>query len=299
MNRRDEIEKIASSLEYFCNNSYLLVKKFREDINTSDDDEELAIAQCILQIAVCRIQSLLKLSGGICIVPNRKDISLLEPTSMVAIFRSLYELVFIFRNIYIMTENASERKILLNIWQIRGFNNRLSPKAIPEDKELRSKYLKEQEEDKSHVEELRKDIELNLGTLNITDGAKSKIRKTMMSDSSAINGYKFVRKNGTIDTFERISLTDSPEYLYESHELDIIYPLLSMYTHPSYLSVLQFGQMFNNKHNEELLMTILKGTCLLNVRLIYDFCQFIPACQEYYKNIATNDIAELLKTIGF
>ena len=73
MNRRDEIEKIASSLEYFCNNSYLLVKKFRENIANSDDDEELAIAQCLLQVAVCRVQSLLKLSSGICIVPNKND----------------------------------------------------------------------------------------------------------------------------------------------------------------------------------------------------------------------------------
>lgn len=299
MNRRDEIEKIAGSLEYFCNNSYLLVKKFRENIANSDDDEELAIAQCLLQVAVCRVQSLLKLSSEICIVPNRKDISLLEPTSMVAILRSLYELVFIFRNIYIMTEHAAERKILLNIWQIRGLNNRLSQKAIPEDKELRPKYQKKQEEDKLHIEELRKGIELSLSTLNITDDAKSKIRKTMKSESSAINGYKFVKKNGIIDTFERISLTDSPEYLYENHELDIIYPLLSMYAHPSYLSVLQFGQMFNNNYNEDLLMTILKSACLLNVRIIHDFCQFIPVCQEYYKDIGTNDIVELLKIIGF
>ncbi|MBQ8361345.1 MAG: hypothetical protein IJX44_05270 [Bacteroidaceae bacterium] len=298
MNKRNEIEKIVSSLEYFCNNSYLLVSKFRENIAKSDDDEEFAIAQCILQIAVCRIQSLLKLSSGICIVPNRKEISLLEPTSMVAILRSLYELVFIFRNIYIMTDNAYERRILLNIWQIRGYNNRQSQKAIPKKEEFRSEYSKKQEEDKLHIEELKKAIEQNLTTLNITNGAKSQIRKIMNSGSSAINGYKFEKTNEVISSFSKISLTDSPEYLYENHELDIIYPLLSMYTHPSYLSVLQFGQMFNNNYNEDLLMTILKSACLLNVRIIHDFCQFIPVCQEYYKDIGTNDIVELLKIIG-
>lgn len=296
-NEDDMIAVAYSNLERTCNNMYSLVDIFRKGIAKSNDKEDMAIAQGLLQMAVCRTQSLLKLSKGICIVPNREESILLEPTSMIPILRSLYELMFIFRNIYIMTDTDEERLILLNIWKIRGLNNRQKEKVSSNDPKIPKVYLEKQEKELKDIEEMRQKIESILSTMNITESAKADIKKVIKSTSSSIKGYKFEKSGSCITSFTTVSLTSSSRHIYNNSQLKFVYTFLSMHTHPSYISVLQFGQMFNNGHYKKLMKTVLMSACVLNSHLIQDFCQFLPECQKYYEQMEGVKIDEMLRSI--
>ena len=296
-NEDDMIAITYNNLEHTCNNMYAILDKFRSDIAKSNDMEDIAIAQGLLQMAICRTQSLLKLSKGICIVPNREEPILLEPISMIPILRSLYELIFIFRNIYIMTDTEEERLILLNIWKIRGLNNRQKVEVPRNDLETSNVYLEKQKKELDNIEKMRQKIESILSTMDITESAKSNIKKIIKSTSSSINGYKFEKSGSCITSFSTISLTSSPKHLYNSTQLYAVYTFLSMHTHPSYISLLQFGQMFSNEHYKRLMKIVLMSACVLNSHFIQDFCQVVPECQEIYEQMDEMKIDEELRRL--
>ena len=296
-NEDDMIAAAYCSLERMCNNMYAILNRFRSGIAKPDNKEDVAIAQGLLQMAICRTQSMLKLSKGICIVPNREEPILLEPISMIPILRSLYELIFIFRNIFIMTDTEEERLILLNIWKIRGFNNRQKVVVPHNGLETSNVYLEKQEQELKDIEEMQQKIEYILSAMDITESAKATIEKTIKSTSSSIKGYKFEKSGSCITSFSTISLTSSPQHIYNNPQLNTVYTFLSMHTHPSYISALQFGQMFNNGHYKKLMRTVLMSACVLNSHLIQDFCQFVPECQKYYEQMDGIKIDEMCRNI--
>lgn len=295
----DMITAAHNSLERMSNNMYAIVDKFRSEIAKPDDKEDVAIAQCILQMAICKTQSLLQLSGGISIVPNKKDVKLYDPTSMIAILRSLYELVFAFRNIYIMTKTEEERQILLNIWKICGLNNQQKVKSFPE--EAFQKYHEKQKRGAKDIEKMKQEILSILSTMDITGSARKEIKallkEIVKKKDSSIKGYIFERTGSCIISLKQISLTKSPEHIYKTSQLGIMYTFFSMYTHPSYLSMLQFGQMYNNGQYKKLLKDVLTSACILNAHLIQDFCQVVPKCQEFYGQMEGVKMDEVLRNV--
>lgn len=293
------IASYYSSLERMCNNMFAIVDKFRSDIAKPDDKEDVAIAQCILQMAICKTRSLLQLSHGISIAPDRMDVVLFDPTSMFAIARSLYELVFTFRNIYIMTDTEEERRILLNIWKICGLNNRQKENALP--KKTNQTYCEKQKKEAKDIETMKQEICSILATLNIKKSAQKDIEKTLneiiKKKISSIKGYKFDKKGSCITAFRNISLTSSPLHIYKNSQLGIVYTWFSMHTHPSYLSILQFGQMYDDNQYKIHLREILTSACVFNAHLIQDFCKFVPECQKYYEQMEGTEMDEEFRNI--
>ena len=68
-----------------------------------------------------------------------------------------------------------------------------------------------------------------------------------------------------------------------------------MHAHPSYLSILQFGQMYKDEQYKKQLEEILISACIFNAHLIQDFCNFIPECQKYYEQMEGTDIDKELR----
>ncbi|MBQ2968864.1 MAG: hypothetical protein IJE15_00545 [Bacteroidaceae bacterium] len=293
----DMIAAAYCSLERMCNNMYAIIDKFISDIAKPEDKEDVAIAQCILQMAICKTRSLLQLSHGISIAPDRMDVVLFDPTSMFSILRSLYELVFTFRNIYIMTDTEDERHILLNIWKICGLNNRQKENILP--KKTNQTYCEKQKKEAKDIEIMKQEISSILAALNIKKSAKKDIERTLneiiTKKTTSIKGYKFDKEVSCITAFRKISLTSSPQYIYKDPQLGFIYTIFSMHTHPSYLSILQFGQMYKDEQYKKQLKEVLTSACIFNAHLIQDFCNFIPECQKYYEQMEGTNIDEELR----
>ena len=161
-------------------------KQWREE-HTNDYTEVDAISQCMLQMMMLKLRTLEQMLMGVTIIPEGKDgIQILDTSSMSAIIREMYELAFIYHNIFVAPDNMEERNILINIWKIRGLNNRVGlqfPQA----------YEQHKENDKQSIKEYQKIIYDILGHINTTSSTRTIIMRAANHDKPNICGFKFVK----------------------------------------------------------------------------------------------------------
>lgn len=165
MNSNIEIDVLIDSAKKIGGAIFDVFYDWRVNASTGDNTEDNGIAQCISQMIICKINSLLLLSNGISIVPNKENFKIVDPTSMIAVWRSVYETICVFRNIFIMTDDEAERNILLNLWKIRGLNNRQEMHNIPD------RYKQRQVREKQEIENLKEEIRKKIVKFHISKQA--------------------------------------------------------------------------------------------------------------------------------
>lgn len=255
---KEQIEVLNSNLFNICANLHLNTPK-------ENCTKDIEIAQCMIQMARCKINSILVLSAGVPFVPQQEKGKVLDIPSMFAIKRSLFELVFTYHNIFIMTDTDNEKQILLNLWKIRGFNNRQNITWVSEEQ------MAQQRMDKQNIETLRQETFDIISRMNASKEAKMQLEKSVKNNSSMFKVCMFQKENGKIVSFQEKPLSTAAKVLFKDDKVgQALYPLLSLHTHFSYLGVLQFGQMFKNGQDKHFLKTILEGVCLLSAFLIDD-----------------------------
>ena len=269
------IGALTRSVETLCDSLSRLVSKIRCDV-AKEYNEEKKLVQCLLQIVMCKMKTIQLLANGTPI----EEVNIVDISSMITIERSLYELVFIVHNIFGMTDNKDERQILINLWKIRGLNNRQNIKCASKEQQ------KQQQLEKEHIDRLKSqiiDIVLRIG---IKGKAKEDLEKCIICNSTMPQGYRFKKENNVIVAFEKIPYSVSAKELFsDSKVYEVIYKLLSAHAHPSYLGVLQIGEMYNSSEYKQQLKTILNGICFLSSFLISDFCKSVSNVKSFFDEL--------------
>lgn len=277
----DVVQRYVKSISDVMFNLFFNWRRAYSEENVSEAD---AIAQCILQMMNCKLQSFLKLSEGITIMPQNKSFMILDISSLTTIVRSMYELVFVFHNIYAEQKTEAEKNIVLYLWEIRGLNNRQGLSNVPE------KYKEKEELEKKQIEELRGKIRKIINDLNVLNEVKSQLEKVIKSDSTKIKGYIFEKDNNDrIISFQDIRMEDNVEELLNLDEYINVYRFCSVHSHPSYLSVLQFGQMYNGNEYKMYLRTLLLTVGQLACTMIKDFVENITGAREIYNKFSDEE----------
>ena len=231
------------------------------DVNEGD-----AIAQCMLQMMIVKSKTLKSLLAGVPLLDGASlGKKILDIPSLAAIIRCIYELAFLYHNIFVQPDNEEERAILMYIWKIRGLNNRAN-QDVPEI--LREKKDAELED----INEYRRKAKAFTDTLNIQESAKLKMYKAIDSDGCMMSGFRIEKDgNGRIVSFDKLSFTQS-NALFEHNYYAILYNHLSSLSHPSFLGVLQFGQMYNADKDKDFSNSFLWIGCICMSKFIRDFC---------------------------
>ncbi len=113
---------VTDAISSLIEKSVEMILLWRKRIPNAEEAD--CISQCNLQMATCTAQSILSLAKGI--HWGYHSTFLIDVHSCASLVRALYERAFIFRNIYVSTDNVLERDLLLYIWEIRGLNNRVN-----------------------------------------------------------------------------------------------------------------------------------------------------------------------------
>ena len=103
-------------------------------------------------MVVCKIRALLTMCDGINVRPEKYTIRILDIPSLISVLRSLYEMVFVFHNIYAEQGTKEEQDIVLYIWEIRGPNNRQNMPIV------HLSFIEKEEEEKKQIEDLKRRI---------------------------------------------------------------------------------------------------------------------------------------------
>ena len=188
-----------------------------------------------------------------------------------------------FHNIYAEQETEEEQNIVLYLWEIRGLNNRQNLPIVP------SSFKRKEEDEKKQIEDLKRNIERIAVNLNLSDELKGQLTKVMTSKSVDIKGYRFKKdcESNRIIAFESYRYEDSAEALLRTNAPT--YRFLSIHGHPSYLGVLQFGQLFANNTDKEFLRTILTCACKLSSTIATDFYQNICGADIIFSQLPENE----------
>lgn len=249
---------------------------WRRHVESKEVDEADAIAQCMLQMMICKAHSVLELSKGVAIVPENLTLKVLDIPSIASIVRSMYEMSFVFHNIFVDQASVEERDILLFLWEIKGLNNRQGLRMVP------TEYMSQKEAEKVQINELRNKIVVILDKMKVSAKVKKDVLHVIETKVTNIKGYSFEKDNdGQIVSFKDIRF-DAGYGTFQNHTHPDTYRFLSFITHPSYISVLQFGQMFNRNEDRLHLRTLLAVAIQLASSMCLDFVHNVPGAQVVY-----------------
>lgn len=265
-------------------------KQWRDDHENNYIDVD-AISQCMLQMMMLKLKTLEQMFQGVIIRPDEiVDVRILDTSSMSAIIREMYELAFIYHNIFVAPDTEEEREILINIWKIRGLNNRVN---LPSPQS----YEKNIENDKLGIIEYRKLIFDILGSIESTASARTKINQAANKDIPNLNGFKFVKnEDGVIIGFEPVPFSNV-DALFPNRQYEALYPYLSANSHPSFLGVLQFGQMYDAKQDKEVVTLFAQTACLCAAKMTKDVCSVITGGSEITMGMSANE-SEAINMFG-
>lgn len=250
--------------------------------NLKDCSESDNISQCIIQMIVLKIQSIIKLCEGVPYPSYIPQPIFLDSSSIVSLLRCLYEDVFIFHNVFATERSSLENSIIINLWKIKGLNNKIlyEDDLFKKDereakKAFQNIYGKKIEKTKKHVEQLKEEINTLCMQMDITPEAIIQIKDSIEKQKKSIKGYEFIKDGSRIIEFKCINFAVSPEKVFGTKKLNPLYQLLSAHSHPSYMGVTEFGTMYNNGGDIRLLKMVLRGICILSAIVIIDFCKTV------------------------
>lgn len=247
----------------------------KENPNACEAD---CISQCNLQMATSTVESILSLAKGI--HWGQYQTFLIDTNACASLVRSLYERAFIYRNIFITTDNIEERDLLLYIWEIRGLNNRLNLKNVPEQ------FNAHKENDRQEVFRLRKRLYEMVEKMDTTKNSREQIVYAINKNTAQIKGFRFIKEDGKIIKFENISLEESTKYFFDDSSMRDTYTYLSLTSHPSYLGLLQFGIRYKNRNDENELIYIYLGlTYHLLSEITLDFCKATTNAHKFFDKL--------------
>jgi hypothetical protein len=249
---------------------------WRRFVETKEVDEADAIAQCMLQMMICKVRSVTNLSEGIVIIPDKPSLRILDIPTIASVVRNMYEMAFVFHNIFVEQPSKEERDIILYLWEIKGLNNRQGLHLVPDE------YKNREADEKRQIDELRNKIIASIDKINTSDQVKKDVLHVIDTKGTNIKGYTF-EKDGTgrIVSFKDVRFDAGYESLQKYIHPDA-YRFLSFITHPSYISVLQFGQMFNGNEDKAHLRTLLALAALLASHMCFDFVRSVTDAQMVY-----------------
>lgn len=247
-----------------------------------------SITQCMMQMVLFKIRSLQEAIKGLPLVPNgQKQTRYLDLSNMASITRGIYESAFIYHNIFISTDNEDERQVLVNIWKIEGYNNRHKV-HVPENME------EDVAQNVNTIESLRNAIREILSRMDIEEPARNRIEKIIKRDSSNIKGYRFNKSGNRIIGFEPIDFTNARS-IFEHEYMDGTYSYLSYQSHPSFLSLLQFGQLTGKEHLADMVRPFLMTACFCATKFANDACKILTDGESIKKQVEP----DILATINF
>ena len=238
------------------------------------------LSQCMMQMIIVKTRTMEQMINGVPIYPEMPQLgSILDISSMSAIVRSLYESAYVYHSIFVDKDSLDERDILLCLWRIRGLNN---IRKFPIPSELKDVI---KPNDKAEIEKYRKKVDEILNRVQITNLAKKDILSIVNNPGTFIKGYKLVKNDeGKITGIKEFGFTDT-SFLFGHNNYKEWYTFLSSHSHPSYYGFSEFGSMYQNNHDKDILIGLIMMAHSILAQFIRDWCSVVSDGDEVKRKV--------------
>lgn len=206
---------------------------------------------------------------------------IIDPTIVAMQVRAVFELLCTFEIIYCIPDTDEKKDIIYYLFQNEGlrYQSRLYSGVTD------SRLIEQKDEEQKQIDE-------NVSIIKNTQTYKDLSPENQAKIDKILNGksYRLNIQEDNVDTC--ISWEGIPELFNLKHTLlDNIYTHFSTYAHPSYISVRNYGEMFeveNPKFIEFARMEIMFCVTLLSI-FIGDYMKIFPAVKDIYLTMNTED----------
>lgn len=221
----------------FCEKISFITDEYNKNLRNKSEYERVSLQ--MLHMGCDKMMSIITLlDNGIQM--KIRGCVLCKPSlfSPYPIARSLYELMLVHHCLFVNTKNIEEMDVLVSLWKIKAYKQRLK---------LYSENDKQFEKQKEDDTDILKTLLEKIKSTSIYMKCKSQLDYAF--DTDKLGYFEFVRQG------QALSLTTIPfgdktlfSRVYNDMEglsdikNDMVYKYLSMNSHPSYLSLLQFHQ---------------------------------------------------------
>jgi hypothetical protein len=284
----EDFFKIMFSKDYFkqdeayhrvINSGFKILKVVHENLNGSFRNQQNHNAMILFQMSMSKGLAIRNLIKGYSYENfETKQISnpIIDPTTIAALTRTQFEAFSSFYNIFNSNKNQDVVQFLHDIWMLAGLKERQKIN-IPKD----SNRIRQSEKEKVDIEKLIESIKNNPIFLMQTEENKNKILKWLSKGKFELvcNEYE-------------VSLLSQKDLFLNSgvnEAFSDLYRFLSWFIHPSFISVLQFSQMFEMEYNVEHSYSIAKTSRIIMSMFIVEYCQYFEVAMKEFQKLPKID----------
>lgn len=196
---------------------------------------------------------------------------IVDYASIFSLVRSLYEAFCAFELIFVLPDTKEKRLIMYESFQIQGYQERQSYYHS-------SCYVKQKENEA---------ILINVAKQNIrnTDLYKNLSTNTKNAIEQNHTFWRYFDNNNEIHKFKKE--TDYILFGIKTEVFENMYSYFSLYSHPSYISIIQFKDAFNDniEQQNQFVSTAVRNIIVLMSFIIADFCELFPTCNDLIKSM--------------
>jgi len=199
---------------------------------------------------------------------------IVDPSVLFSVARRIYESVIAFEILFVIPDSEDKKAILYNLFMAHGLSERL--KNI--DEEMRSHNPEKVAEEQKDIDECLREIEgtdlyseLDQQTKNIIKNAFGK-------------KFRYIFKED--NSLEFVNYDDADKLLrIKNNMLKGTYSYFSLHGHPSYVSIFQFRDAFNNDSRADISLMAPHATqCVLAFMsfFIVDYMKLVPEIKTMF-----------------
>ena len=277
MNKTNTIKLLRRSL---CEMSAIMYRIYVDwFVSVRPMTESEHIACNMYRMMLFKAKSIGLMSKGVIIVRTQKGI-IPDPSTMYPVLRSMYELLFLFRCMFVSSKNDKERELLLSLWKIKGNHNLTQ---IPNEM-LDGESIIKKETASNENEMLESEMARRMTELNLRQSIIKKIDDLISPENPLLKGFMFkhCEHSDAITDFcmKNFSNKDMGQELIGN---PYIYSHYSAHSHPSYLGVKHFEEMYPNKEEDKYVLETLVHACKYLVRFMKEFCEYKDSYRSFYE----------------
>lgn len=202
----------------------------------------------------------------------QRQFELLDPISVWALLRSQFEAYLAFHHLFVTPTSDEEREIRYKLWVVSGLKYRNRFPATIEA------HIQQQERERKQIEELIEEIKQTPIYQGLLDEEKKKLKdiikrkdwKVAFKDSHAIS----------LSWPQLGQRTEMNQSLFSE-----IYNYLSIHSHPTYISVLQLGELYATKEDQSLALLGMNLSRFIISFMISDYCKFFVRSVAYFNEL--------------
>lgn len=275
----DDKQSKEESYHRVLNSAFKILRSVHQKVDGKLRTQQNQDAMILFQMAISKGLAISELLKG-CPYENREtgavSAPIIDPTTIAALTRTQFEAFSVFHNIYIANEDQNVINLLHNLWVIAGLKERQRGN-VGENPE----HIAKAEKEAGEIDQLILQIQSNPIFLERSKEQQQKIL-------GWIEKRKFevvFRNNKFVQLPHRdMFLSTGVNEVFSNQ-----YSILSWFIHPSYVSVLQFGQMFKNEFNEEHTYTFLRISRIIMSMLIVDYCKYFSVAMDEFEKLSKID----------